>query len=56
MMEMLQRVVYWNVSSEKGGTGVGDGSACGANVLNFCKAKQERESAIWFLKLEYVLL
>ncbi len=45
-------MINGNISSEKGGTGVGNGSASGANVLNFWKAKRERESAIWFLDPE----
>ncbi len=41
--ERFQGMIYGNISSEKGGTGVGSRSASGANVL---KEKRERESAI----------
>ena len=32
--EVVERMIYWNVISENGGTGVGERSAPGAKLLN----------------------
>ncbi len=42
--ERFQGMIYGNISSEKGGTGVGSRSASGANVLK--EKMRERVSAI----------
>ena len=44
--EMMEWVVYGNISSEYGGTGVGVWSASGAKSLSFWKWKRDRESAM----------
>ena len=47
--EVMERMVYWNVISEKGGTGVGVWSAPGAKLLNLWKEKRESASAMALL-------